>query len=171
MTQSNLDPQVDSRPVQKELVLTRVFDAPTAVVFRMWTDPRHLAAWWGPHGFSNPVCEVDARPGGAILVHMQWPDGKTVNPMRGVFHEVVEPERLVFTTTTMEDDAGNPRLEVLNTVTFENDNGKTRLTLRAAVMVAAPEAAPALAGMEQGWTESLERLGVHAVSAHRRGEV
>ena len=50
----------------QEMTLTRIFDAPRDMVFRMWTDPVHLAQWWGPHGFMNPVCEVDARVGGAI---------------------------------------------------------------------------------------------------------
>src|SRR5436190_8252782 len=65
---------------QRELVLTRVFDAPREVVFRAWTDPERLAQWWGPRGFTNPRCEWDARPGGAIRVDMKGPDG-TVYPM------------------------------------------------------------------------------------------
>ncbi len=50
---------------EQELVLTRVFDAPRELVFKVWTDPKHVAQWWGPHGFTNPVCELDLRPGGA----------------------------------------------------------------------------------------------------------
>jgi uncharacterized protein YndB with AHSA1/START domain len=68
---------------EQELVLTRVFDAPRELVFKVWTDPKHLARWWGPRGFTNPVCELDLRPGGAILIHMRGPDG-TVYPMTGV---------------------------------------------------------------------------------------
>ena len=75
--------------------------------------------------------------------------------MKGMFHEVTAPERLVFTSSSLEDAAGNPQLETLNTITFDEYNGKTRLTLHAKVVKAAPAAAGAIAGMEQGWTQSL----------------
>lgn len=142
--------------VPRELVLTRVFDAPRSLVFKAWTDPRHVARWWGPHRFDNPVCEWDARPGGALRVHMRGPDG-TIYPMVGKVHEVVEPERLVMTTGVDEPD-GRVRFRVLHTVTFEERDGKTVLTLRCKVVSAIPAAAPQLAGMEMGWTQSLERL-------------
>jgi uncharacterized protein YndB with AHSA1/START domain len=141
----------------RELVLTRTFDAPRSVVFKAWTDPKQLARWWGPHGFTNPVCEADARPGGAIRIDMTGADG-VVYPMKGTFHEVVEPERLVFTSTAFEDERGQPLLEVHNTVTFAEQGGKTTLTLKAVVVKAAPEVAGAVGGMEEGWTQSLERL-------------
>ena len=67
----------------REIVLTRVFDAPRELVFKVWTNPKHVALWWGPHGFSNPFCELDLRPGGAILIHMRGPDG-IVYSMTGV---------------------------------------------------------------------------------------
>ena len=82
---------------RKEVTITRLFDAPRALVFKAWTDPKQLAQWWGPHGFTTPVCEVDVRPGGALLIHMRGPDG-VVYPNKGVFHEIVEPDRLVFTS-------------------------------------------------------------------------
>lgn len=141
----------------KELVLTRTINAPRGLVFQAWINPVHLARWWGPHGFTNPVCELDVRPGGAIRIDMQAPDG-TVYPMKGSFQEVQEPDRIVFTSTAFEDDQGRPLLENLNTVTFTEQDGKTTITLRAKVVRAAPELAGALAGMEQGWSESLERL-------------
>jgi uncharacterized protein YndB with AHSA1/START domain len=111
---------------------------------------------------------VDARPGGDIRIDMAGPDG-TVYPMKGVFHEVVAPERLVFTSTALEDGAGNPGLEVLNTVTFAEADGKTTLTLRAVVVKATPAAAGALEGMEVGWTQSLERLEAEVAKAHVEG--
>lgn len=143
--------------VNRELVLTRVFAAPREIVWRAWTDPKHLARWWGPKGFTNPVCELDVRPGGAIHIHMCGPDG-VVYPMKGVFHEIVEPERLVFTDSALEDGEGNPGLVVRNTVTFTERDGKTELTLRAVVVKSTPEAAEALDGMEEGWSQSLDRL-------------
>jgi uncharacterized protein YndB with AHSA1/START domain len=147
----------ETPPTGRKLVLTRTFDAPRSLVFKVWTDPEHLARWWGPHGFTNPVCEVDVRPGGGIRIDMTGPDG-TLYPMKGVFHEIVEPERLVFTASAHEDEQGHPGLEVHNTVEFSERDGKTTLTLHAVVVKAAPEAARALEGMEAGWTQSLERL-------------
>jgi uncharacterized protein YndB with AHSA1/START domain len=142
--------------VQREVTITRVFDGPRSLVFRMWTDPKHMAQWWGPHHFTNPVCEIDARPGGAIRIHMRGPDG-VVYPMTGAFREIVEPERLVFTAVA-EDSDGNPLLESLTTVTFAEQGGKTKLTVHAQAIGIAPVAAQMLAGMEAGWTQSLERL-------------
>jgi uncharacterized protein YndB with AHSA1/START domain len=140
-----------------DLTLTRVFGAPRSLVFKAWTDPKHMAQWWGPRGFTNPVCEIDARVGGLIRIDMRGPDG-TVYPMKGVFHEIVENERIVFTSTAHENAQGIPLIENLNTVTFAEFNGMTRMTLHVRVLRFSPEIAAALAGMEQGWSESLYRL-------------
>ncbi len=117
-----------SESVYSALVLERVFDAPRSLVFEAWTSPEHMARWWEPKGYTNPICELDARPGGAILIHMTGPDGRVIIN-KGIFKEIVEPERLVFTTYAFEDEAGNPRLEILNTVIFAEQEGKTRLRL------------------------------------------
>jgi uncharacterized protein YndB with AHSA1/START domain len=146
-----------AEPTQKELIITRVFDAPRELVFKAWTEARHMAQWWGPKGFTNPVCELDARPGGAIRIHMKAHYGE-VYPMGGVFHEIVPPERLVFTSTALIDETGVTQLEILNTVTFAEHNGKTRLTLHAKVVKATAAAAQALTGMDLGWSQSLDRL-------------
>jgi uncharacterized protein YndB with AHSA1/START domain len=135
--------------------------APRSLVFKVWTDAKHLARWWGPRGFTNPVCELDVRPGGLIRIDMRGPDG-TVYPMKGVFNEIVPPERLVFTSTALEDEHGEPLFEILNTITFEDFHGITKLTLHARLLTKdfklTPQAAAALSGMEQGWSESLYRL-------------
>lgn len=141
----------------RELTITRTFDAPRELVFRAWTDPNRMAQWWGPKYFTNPVCELDVRPGGAILIHMQGPDG-TVYPMKGVFEEVVEKERLVFASSALEAEEGDALLEVLTTVTFAEQEGKTKLTMHAVVTKAAPGAEGALKGMEEGWNQSLDKL-------------
>jgi uncharacterized protein YndB with AHSA1/START domain len=145
---------------QRELVITRIFDAPRELVFKLWTDPKHLSQWWGPKGFTTPVCEFEARPGGFFHVDMQGPDG-TLYPGGGTFHEVVEPERIVLTTTAFSDHEGKPLLEVLNTVTFADQNGKTKLTLRAVVIKATPEVYASVDGMEAGWSQSLVRLSAY----------
>ena len=146
----------------REVTLTRDFDAPPSLVFQMWTEAKHLAKWWGPHGFTNPVCDIDARPGGAIRIHMRAPDG-VVYPMTGTFREVVPPKRLVFMAVA-EDHDGNPLLESLTTVTFEEHAGKTKVIVQAKAVGLAPVAAQMLAGMEAGWTQSLERLEALAAS-------
>ena len=87
---------------------------------------------------------------------MRGPDG-TVYPMTGIYREIVEPERLVFSSAAL-DEEGNPLFEVLNTVTFAEQDGKTKQTLQARVVKSTARAAPYLAGMEAGWTQSLERL-------------
>jgi len=142
--------------VGREVVITRVFKAPRELVFKAWRDPKLVAQWWGPRGFTSPVCELDVRKGGAIRIHMRGPDG-TIYPMTGVYQEVVEPERLVFTLTPL-DEKGKPLFEVLNTVTFAEHGGKTTFTVVARVVKATPQAAPYLAGMEEGWAQQLERF-------------
>ena len=140
-----------------ELIITRLFDAPRELAFNMWTDPAHVAQWWGPKHFTNPVCEVDARPGGALLIHMQAPDGQ-IYPAKGTFEEVVEPERIVLLSTAIDDEQGEPQLVVRNIITFEDEGGMTRLTMRAIVLKATAAAQAALSGMEQGWSETLDKL-------------
>lgn len=144
-------------PMTRDVVITRVFDAPRALVWKAWTDPERLARWWGPHGFTNPVCELDPRPGGALWIVMCGPDG-TAYPMSGTIREIVEPERLVFTAVA-EDTDGHALLEALTTVTFVEEGGRTTLTVTARAIGLAPVAARMLEGMEAGWTQSLERLG------------
>ena len=149
-----------------DLVITRVFDAPRELVFKAWTETKHMAQWWGPSGFTNPVCELDVRAGGAIRIHMRAPDG-VVYPMKGVFEEIDEPERLVFIGSAL-DEKGNSMFDVLNTVIFAEQHGKTALTLKARVIKAAAQAPQYLQGMQAGWTQSLDRLGAHLDSISQR---
>ena len=87
---------------ERELIFTRTIDAPRALVWAAWTDPKHVAQWWGPKEFTNPVCELDVRPGGAIRIDMRGPDG-TVYPMAGIYQAIVAPERLVFISAACVD--------------------------------------------------------------------
>ena len=146
--------------VQREVTITRVFDAPRALVFKMWTDPKLLAQWWGPREFTNPVCELDVRPGGKLRIVMRGPKGTPYDddfPMSGTFHEIVAPERIVFTSVA-EDKQGRALLEGLTTVTFTETNGKTTLTLVSRASALVPIAVPMIEGMQAGWTQSIERL-------------
>ncbi len=143
----------------KTLSITRIFDAPVELVWKVWTDPKHLAQWWGPNGFTNPVCEIDVTKGGNILIHMKGPDG-TVYPMNGQYREIIKHEKLVFTCAAL--DANNqPLFEILNTFLFSKEGNKTKFTMTAEVSKVTSEAAPYLAGMDQGWNQSLDRLSTY----------
>jgi uncharacterized protein YndB with AHSA1/START domain len=151
---------------QWDLVMTRVFDAPRELVFKAWTDTKHVAQWWGPNGFTNPVCEVDARVGGAIRIDMRAPNG-VVYPMKAVFQEIDEPQRLVFVSSAL-DEKGNSLFDLLNTILFIDRHGKTELTLQVRVITATTQAPQYLKGMETGWGQSLDRLGALVAEIHNR---
>ena len=153
-----------AHPMERELTIVRIFDAPRRLVFKAWTDPEHLAQWWGPKGFTAPICEMEARTGGALRILMRGPDGAEY-PMTGVIREIVEPERLVFTSVAMDGD-GKHLLEGVTTVTFAEQGGKTKLTLQTRAVGLVADAARMLEGMDAGWTQSIDRLAAHV--AHMR---
>lgn len=160
MTTKDISPKAkDTTPAKQDLALTRVFNAPRALVWKAWTDPKHLAQWWGPHNFTNPFCEIDVRAGGVIRIDMRGGNGVTY-PMAGVYLEVVEPERIVFTSGAL-DATGKMMFEFLNTVTFAEKGGKTTMTLESRLMKTSAEAKPYLSGHAAGWGQSLERLASH----------
>ena len=136
--------------------IVRVFDAPRALVWQAWTDSKMMAQWFGPKHFTNPVCEVDARPGGKLHIVMRGPDGNDY-PCAGVFREVVKPERLVFTNNAVDKD-GKLLLEGLTTVTFVEQGNKTKMTLHTHAVGLVPIAKQMLAGMKAGWTQSIDKL-------------
>ena len=138
------------------VTLIRVFDAPRALVWKAWTDPKMMAQWFGPRGFTNPICELDVRIGGSLRIVMRGPDGSDY-PMKGVFREVSVPERLVFTNIAI-DKEGNHLLEGETTVTFTEKDGKTTLVLETHAVGLLPIAPQMLAGMEAGWTQSIDKL-------------
>lgn len=141
---------------EQEVTLERLLDAPLERVFRAWLDPAQLKQWWGPPGFTNPVCEVDARVGGRMRIVMRGPDG-TDYPMSATFRAIEPDRRLVFVAVA-EDAAGDALLESFTEVLFEAHDDKTRLTVEASAVGLAPVAADMLKGMEEGWSGSLDRL-------------
>jgi uncharacterized protein YndB with AHSA1/START domain len=152
---------------EREIEITRVFDAPRALVFKAWTDPKQLMQWWGPKGFTNPVCEVDARVGGKWHIVMRAPDGNEF-PCRGEYLEIAEPERLVFTNNAI-DKEGNHVIDGLTTVIFAEQDGRTKLTLKTRGVAMVAYAATYLKGMEAGWTQSLERLDAYVAQTIKGG--
>lgn len=112
-------------PTEAVIVMSRMLDAPRDVVWAAFTDPKHVVNWFGGHGFSNPVCEMDVRPGGLWRHVMRTPDG-TEYAMTYVFVEVVEPEKISW-RNTQPGGLPNP----LNTVTLEDHGNKTKWQLVA----------------------------------------
>ena len=152
----------------KELTLSREFDAPRDLVYKAWTDEKLVAQWWGPHGFTIPVSELDVRPGGAIDIVMEDAEGMVEKggryPMAGNYEEVVAPEKLVFTASAIVHDT--PVMDTRTTVNFEEVNGKTKVTIHIEVTRVTPEAEGPLAGMEMGWNQQLDKL-VSLLSSER----
>jgi len=130
MSASTTPPHGDT--ADREIVTTRVFDAPRELVFKVWTDPEHIARWWGPNGFTTTTQKMTVEPGGVWEFVMHGPDG-TDYPNRIRFIEVVEPERLVYIHGSAENDPN----EFHTRVTFEDLGGKTRLTMQAVFKTAA----------------------------------
>jgi uncharacterized protein YndB with AHSA1/START domain len=142
----------------RELVVTRLIDAPRRLVFRAWTEPGQVARWWGPQGFVTTHCDMDIRPGGAFRCCMRSPEG-TDYWKRGVYREIVEAERIVF-TFAWEDADGTPGQELLTTVTFADEGARTRLTLHQAEF----ETVERCEDHRTGWTSCLERFAEYMVT-------
>jgi len=153
-------------------VLTRLLEAPRALVFKAWTEPERLAKWWGPKGFGIRVAKLELRPGGTFLYSMRAPDGSDWHG-KFVYREIAAPESLVFVNSFC-DPQGRPvrhplsptwPLEVLNVVTFAEQGGRTALTLKG-VPYLATEAeqktfAEGRSSLVQGFTGTLDQLAAH----------
>jgi len=147
----------------QEIVITRIFAAPRQLVWQAWTDPGHLAQWWGPRNFTNPVCQLDVRPGGAIHIVMRAPNGVDY-PMAGRYREIAAPEKLVYTSGAL-DEKGKLMFELLHTVTLAERDGRTTLTIKSRVIQTTAGADKYTNGYEAGMTQSLERLASHLAKA------
>ena len=146
---------------ERELLITRLLDAPRRRVFAAWTDPEQAARWWGPKGFTSVSCTMDVRVGGEWRRVMLSPEGVEYRA-RGIYREIVAPERLVF-TYAWERNPEHPQHETLVTLTFANLGGKTELTLRQAVF----ETVAARDDHHGGWSSCLERFTEYLASYSR----
>ena len=145
---------VTGASADREIVITRVFDAPRALVFEAFTDAKHIGEWWGPNGFTTTTYEMDVRPGGAWRYVMHGPDG-TDYSNKMVYSEVVKPERLAYAHGT--DDDGPPLFHA--TITFEDQGGKTLVTLHSIFPTAAiRDRTVKEFGAIEGGKQTLERL-------------
>ena len=144
---------------QRELLIVRDFDAPRELVFRMWTEPKHLAQWWGPRDYPASVINADVRPGGKYRHCLQSGAGDLSLWLKGEFREIVPPERLVFTFSWEEE--GERGLETLVTITFADQAGKTRMTFRQTPFQSDRERD----GHSIGWSSSFDRLDEQLAAA------
>ncbi len=146
------------------LVIERIFDAPRELVWKAWTEPERMMRWWGPKGYTTPVCKIDFRVGGSFLNCMRSPEGQDIWAT-GVYREIVEPERIVCTDSFADENGnvvsaahyGMPEsipLEMMITVQFEDVNGKTKMTLRHGGL----PLDEMTDGANQGWNESFDKL-------------
>lgn len=142
----------------RQLVITRVFDAPVSLVYRMWTDPEHIRQWLAPRGFTIPHSEGEMRQGGAWRSCMRTPDGKDLW-LSGVYTELVPDKRIAFTHAW--EDGGKRGHETVVTITLEGHEGKTRLTLHQAPF----ESVESRDGHGGGWGECLDKLAEHLAEA------
>ena len=141
-----------------ELHLSRTISASAASVYKAWVNPKLLSKWWGPKGFTS-VCDIAVRPEGTIQITMKGPDG-TAYPVRGIYHDVIANESLSFSLYSFDDDRRRAGLVNHHKVSFAEQEGVTTITLVVRVVRASPAVAGAVAGMQQGWGESLDRLTI-----------
>jgi uncharacterized protein YndB with AHSA1/START domain len=143
-------------PYERSIVLKRIFDAPRALMWKMFTDPAHLAQWFGPKIFTNHSVKVDLRVGGLLQLTMRGPDGSE-HPMKCVFREIVAGEKLAFVNDAYDTD-GKKLLDGFTTIVFEDVGGKTRLTLETTAKGVAEVTKFMLGGMAEGWAQSFDKL-------------
>ena len=141
-----------SSAVGRELVITRVFDAPRDIVFKAWTDPEAATQWWGPKGFTLTHHELDIRPGGKWRVCMRSPEGVD-HWAHGVYREIVAPERFVY-TWAWEKPVGTPGRQTLVTVELAEQGAKTKMTFRQAEFETVKDRDEHV----EGWSETFDRL-------------
>jgi uncharacterized protein YndB with AHSA1/START domain len=142
---------------ERELVISRIIDAPREKVFKAWTDPELLKQWFAPKPWTTPVAELDVRPGGASLIVMRGPDGNEF-PNRGVYLEVVKNERLVFTNayTKAWEPSDKPFMTAI--ITLDDLGGKTRYTARVLHWTVADREAHEKMGFHKGWAQCADQL-------------
>ncbi|HXW49970.1 MAG TPA: SRPBCC family protein [Xanthobacteraceae bacterium] len=145
----------------RSIIGTREFDAPRELVFCAWTDPKHLAQWWGPNGFTTTTHSFDFRPGGAWRFVMHGPDGRDYQN-RITFEEIVPPERIVY-----RHGGGNDvePVQFRQTVIFEDLGNRTRITWRGDFPSAAERNRVIKNyGADKGLVETLARLGSYVAA-------
>jgi len=157
-----MEPLVDLSDTAPTLTITRVFAAPPALVWKMFADPFHLAQWWGPKGYTNPVCQLDFRVGGHWHHVMRAPDGREF-ATDSTFIAIEPPERIVYRNAAPQGAVwgDNPPPSFVRTLRFSEENGRTTLTLEARFDTLAERDRAMQRGFAQGTLESYDRLAAH----------
>jgi uncharacterized protein YndB with AHSA1/START domain len=140
-------------PSDREILMTRVFDAPRDLVFEAHTSCEHMSNWWGPRKYEVAGCEIDFRPGGAWRIVQRGPDGQE-HGFHGEFREIVRPERIVWTF----EYEGMPGHVSVETLTLEEHDGKTTLTATSVFDTVQDRDGMLESGMESGAAETMDRL-------------
>lgn len=160
----------------REFVISRSFDAPRELMFRVWTDPEHMQHWWGPKGFTVVYHKMDLRPGGSYHYCLRAPDGQHMWG-KFVYRAVVKPERIVFVNSFSDEKGGITKhpmsptwpLEMLSTITFTEQAGRTTVTVRWLPLNATEEERQTFEtgfdSMQQGWTGTLDQLTAYLADA------
>ncbi len=174
MTQ-DLAEKTGAADTDRELVITRVFNAPRELVWKAFTEPERLEHWWGPKGFTTRVHKLDLRPGGVFLYSQRMPDGRDMFG-KWVYREIVAPERMVI-VTSFTDEKGNPvrhplsptwPLEMLSSSTFMEQQGRTTVTIRTKPINANESERKTFydgkESMEQGFAGTFDRLDEYLAS-------
>lgn len=156
MIDKNRPPTTLSTPSDREIVITRVFNAPCRLVFEAWTRPEHVRHWYGPADLTLSVCQIDLRPGGSYRYVLRDASGQQY-AFSGVYREVVPYTRLVYT----DSFEAMPGHEALVTLTFEEHDGKTKLVSRSLYQTVEDRDGHISSGMEEGMKETLSRLEEH----------
>lgn len=149
----------DMNPLENnELNIVRTFNAPKNLLYQAFINPEYLGKWWGNYYCERSVCHLDPKVGGEVKIKMIMRGGKEVL-LKGEYHELIENEKIVFTTGPVEEYSEESDIVTLNTVLLEEVHGKTKLNL-IVKMVKAPEGVAefAIQGMYKGWPESISKL-------------
>jgi uncharacterized protein YndB with AHSA1/START domain len=153
MGESGSNKLMVTTPSDREIVMTRVFDAPRDLVFEAHSSCEHMSRWWGPRRYEVASCEIDFRPGGAWRMVHRGGDG-TEHGFHGEFREIVRPERIVWTF----EYEGMPGHVSVDTLTLEEQDGKTTLTATSVFDSVEDRDGMLQSGMEEGAAETWDRL-------------
>src|SRR6202051_3003037 len=143
-------------PNDREIVITRIFDAPRAVVFEAWTHAEHVAHWWDPSGVPLAVCEIALRVNGAFGWVHGAPDGGEGHAFTGIYREIAPPEKLVFTARMFPSST-----EPVGTLVFTEDGKKTKLTMTIACATNKDRDALLQMRIDAGTAQTLENLAAY----------
>jgi len=149
----NIGPVTITTPNDRQIVVTRLFDAPRAVVFEAWTKAEHVTRWWDPSGVPLAICEIDLRPNGAFRWVNRAPDGGEGHSFSGIYREIAPPEKLVFTSPSDPGQGG--------TLVFTEEGKKTKLTLTIECATRKDRDALLQMRVDAGTAQTLENLAAY----------